>query len=438
MVTMWLYSPEKIDIKGSSLVSVPTVEIKKKSKLINKASELSVLLRRVFVHKSFDPPEKLGWFKNPKGEGTTNDLLIVTEYQAGKNPNVQRFHSFLMNRKKRILEGPFGKSTVCSFSDFNGQYLLLKPRIYDMDHYDGIISGIDQASKVLDKFAGLFPVFGSAIIKTATPIAKAIFQLVDALDTNEQIIDQTLRLYVKGKSAFRGGAGFDLLQTGHYVCFSKEPKKELKLTRQRKILLSSSGKEYKASSYVIYSIVKKASEEPEEEIDQKVANLLSELNGDGKDRTKKAVEFLSETIDGYNNFKKLNRINELTAKPEKKLSTDEKNLLKKLQKDKKIKTVISDIAKAKTAKPKRAKHKPLRDFVIDVTKRMQEELDVLEKKWGEGKLKVNHKKYEKMRKDLINEYKITRKKMKELTKKYYSRTEKNEAFRRKLPKLNKW
>jgi len=43
-----------------------------------------------------------------------------------------------------------------------------------------------------------------------------------------------------------------------------------------------------------------------------------------------------------------------------------------------------------------------------------------------------------MRKDMINEYKITRKKMKELTKKYYRRTEKNEAFRRKLPKLSKW
>ena len=441
---MWLYAPAKISRNGTVLESNLTRECKDKSEMIKKASELSVLLRKVYIHKSFDPPEKLS-DRVMGRDGTTNDLLIVTEYQAGKSPNVQRFHKFLMNRKAKKDEGPFNKSVVCSFSDFNEQFLILKPRIYDSDRHDKIINGVDQVSQLLEKSSGIFPVLGSSVIKVGTPIVKALFQLIDTLDTDEQIIDQSLRLYTKGKTTFKGGRGFDLLQTGHYVCFSQDPneKKEqeliqeredlkLKLTQEREIL-DRNNRPYRRCSYVVYSIVKKAVSEPKEEIDQKVATLLSELNGTGNDPTKSAVDFLKETIEGYNTLKKLKRVNQLTNK--KKKEPEEKELLKNLQKDKKIIAVINDISKPKQSKPKNARHKPLRDFVKDVTKKMSNEVKELKKEYKLGEM--NHKQFEKKLKALKNKHAITRKIMEAQTEKYYSNKEKNDAFRKTLPNYNK-
>jgi len=441
---MWLFAPEKLGKKGEILEPVKTEKYNKKS-LIKKASELSVLLRKVYIHKSFDPPEKIS-DRLRRRDGTTNDLLLVTEYQAGKAPNVQRFHKFMMNRKARKVEGPFNQSVVCSFSDFNEQFLILKPRIYDSDRYDNIIKGIDQVSPLLEKSAGIFPVFGSSVIKTGMPIVKALFQLIDTLDTDEQIIDQSLRLYVEGKSAFKGGA-FDLLQTGHYVCFSQDPdekhehklieerdKLKLRLTQGREIL-DKNNKRYTKCSYVIYSIIKEAVSESKEEIDQKTATLLSELNGTGNNPTKSAVDFLSETLDGYNTLIKLKRVNELTDEltdKTKKQSDEKKNLLEKLQKDKKIKSVIDGIIKTQSPKPKNVRHKPLRDFVKDVTKKMSADVKQLKKEYKLGEM--NHRQYEKKLKKLQNQHAITRKIMKEQTAKYYSNKERNEAFRKALPK----
>jgi hypothetical protein len=66
-------------------------------------------------------------------------------------------------------------------------------------------------------------------------------------------------------------------------------------------------------SYAVYSIRAQEAEEPEWEIDQRVAKLLSELEGKGNSG-KAAIEFVRDTIEAYSKFKKLQRIQELQDK----------------------------------------------------------------------------------------------------------------------------
>ena len=111
-------------------------------------------------------------------------------------------------------------------------------------------------------------------------------------------------------------------------------------------------KPYTKASYAIYQISKDTTEEPKYEISQKVANLLSGLNEtEPSHPTKSAIDFLTETLEGYNNFKKLKRAKKLEKQAN--LSTDEKNLLNKLHKDNDIGQFLNSKQASKPKQPKK-------------------------------------------------------------------------------------
>jgi hypothetical protein len=87
----------------------------------------------------------------------------------------------------------------------------------------------------------------------------------------------------------------------------------LKLNSNLQVVDAASGRLFDGCSYVLYTIRKEEANEPDWEIDQKVAKLLSELNGKGNSG-KAAIEFLRNTMEGYNKFKKLRRIQESESK----------------------------------------------------------------------------------------------------------------------------
>ena len=123
--------------------------------------------------------------------------------------------------------------------------------------------------------------------------------------------------------------------------------------------------DFNNSNYAIFSIKKEEAQEPQWELSQKIATLLSELNGKGSSG-KAAIEFLRETMDGYTKYKKITRHQELSSKyklfkdamkeAEKKqgrekteaeekarklFSAEEENQIKKLEMDDNIKDFIT-------------------------------------------------------------------------------------------------
>jgi len=390
MKQKWWFAPEII--KHDTELNSDAVEIISGSRKIKRSSNLSIVLKRVFVDRSYDTGKFIRRHKD------TNDLFIATKFQIGTSPIVQRVHKYEEKRKIGHV-GPFFKSVVCSFSDFRSNDIILNTQVYDIDSWKYLKEHVDDVSNLIGT-TGIFP----AIVPYApivTKIAQALVNLIEKSDSHEPIIDSNLELEI-----IKPHRGARILQTGHWVCFSKPQPSGLKITPTLRII-NNSGDTFKDCSYIVYSIRNTLAEEPEWEITQKVATLLTELKGKGGSG-KAALSFLRSTMDGYVNFKKLNRQSEITKI--KKPSKEETMQLKKLNADQKIKPFI----------PKKSpKQGPLVEFVKDATSKMQEDLRELHKKYKSGKLKINYKRYRKERIKIINRYAISRKTMEALTEKFY-------------------
>lgn len=139
----WWFSPLKIDDAGSELL--PSAhKVHEKSEKLNNASSFSIDMRRVFVNKSYDKDEGLRKYTTEKLQEifhraeSTNDLLIVSNFQTGTAPIVQRIHYLKKGQKINQIVGDFFKTLVCSFSDFKDNHITLQIQVYDIDQYDDI------------------------------------------------------------------------------------------------------------------------------------------------------------------------------------------------------------------------------------------------------------------------------------------------------------
>ena len=402
MKQKWWFAPEII--KHATELNPNAVGKIKGSHKIKRSSNLSIVLKRVYVHKSYDTNK---FFRKHNDK---NDLFIATKFQTGTNPLVQRVHKYEEKRKIGHV-GPFFKSVVCSFSDFRSNDIILNTQVYDIDSWKYLKEHVDDVSNLIGS-AGIFPAL-VPYVPMAIKFAQAFANLLEKSDSHEKIIDSNLELEI-----IKPHRGARILQTGHWVCFSDNMPSGLKITPTLKII-NKNGESFKDCSYIVYSIRNILAEEPEWEITQKVATLLTELHGK-KGRAKSAISFLTSTMEGYANFKKLNRHSEITNR--KKPSKEETMQLKKLNADQKIKPFI----------PKKSpKQGPLVKYVNDVTSKMQEELRVLHEKYKSGELNISSAQYSKKRIKVINRYAIPRKTMEELTEKFY----RSPGTRSKIPPI---
>ncbi len=294
------------------------------SKQIRKAGSFSVDMRGAYINKSYDVENDRFRIHGGKQAANTNDLLIASNFQTGTSPTVQMVH--FLKEKQPIGEfvGNFFKTMVCSFTDFQDNHLTLECHVYDIDSYEDVKDMVSSISSMAGNFAGTFPVI-APYLAAGNTIARAIAELRNSLDKHDAIIDSNLRLTITDEQ----NSGYQILQTGHWVCFSiSQEVGKLALDPYLRIINKDTGKHFTDCSYAIYTIRDEPAQEPTWEIDQKVAKLLSELEGKGNSG-KAAVDFLRDTIEGYNKFKKLKRFQELQSKSNR--TTEEEavfNLLK--------------------------------------------------------------------------------------------------------------
>jgi hypothetical protein len=236
---------------------------------------------------------------------------------------------------------------VCSFADFQDNHITLQTQVYDVDSYDKIKDLVSDLASMSGNVAVTFPVI-APFIAAGGSVASSILELVNQLDRHDKIMESNLRLEIAEEST-----GSQLLQTGHWVYFERpQAEKALKLDPNLQVRDANTGTVFDGCSYAIFTVRREETQEPNWEIDQKVAKLLSELNGKGNSG-KAAIEFLRDTMDGHNKFKKLKRIEELENIGADKRSEEEIDLLSKLKSDESLKPFLppspSSIAKDKEA-----------------------------------------------------------------------------------------
>jgi len=307
MSQKWWFAPEKIE-DSVSLLSNATKYIDGSKKIIT-ASDVTVFLKKVYVNKGYDSNVKFWEGKD------TNDLLITTSFQVGTHPTVQRVHKYTPNRKIGFAED-FFKSIVCSFQDFTSNHINIRSQIFDVDSYKDFESNVSDFTKLIGD-SGIFSTV-SPYLSLGSTVANSFLDLLDRLDSHDAIIDENLKLEIAEEST-----GSKILQTGHWVCFSEPQTAGLKLNYDLKVL-DDDGADFDGCSYVVYTVRNVFDEEPEWEVTQKLATLLSELNGKGESG-KPAISFLRDTMNGYSNFKKLKRIQALEDKKSQSTITDEES-----------------------------------------------------------------------------------------------------------------
>ena len=234
---------------------------------IKKSMSMSVHLNGVYIAESYDA----GMFT----EGVTNDLLIVSSFQTGTSPTVQRIHYYKNKQEIHQWIGNFFKSLVCSFTGFNDSHITLRLQIYDIDDYEKWKDVLSSISSFGQHASVTFPVI-APYVTVGLPAATGILELVDKLDEHDKIIDDNLRLEITLENV-----GTQILQTGHWIYFKEPQEVGLKVNSILQVIDDRNGNQdlFNKCSYGVYSIRAEEDPEPQWEIDQKMAKLLSELDG---------------------------------------------------------------------------------------------------------------------------------------------------------------
>lgn len=322
MQSNWWFVPELLNDQLTDLV-LPPNKLLEGAQEIKKASPLTVYLHSVYIATSKDPS---GLWKNRVGN--SNDLFITSIHKTGSGPKVQRIHYYKEGEPINKIYSNFFDSVIYSTNDFTYDRILISIQVYDIDNYDkykNILTAISgMSSNVATSFPALSPYTGLAI-----PGLNGLLGLVDTLNEHDPILNDSLRIEITVPMT-----GSTILQTGSFVYFNLPQVEGLKMNSMKNII-DKDGNIFSGCDYAVISIQNKEIAEINEwEKDEKAAKLMSELQGKGSSG-KAAVEFLRDTMDGYSNFKKLQRIRELEDKKKsgQEITKEEKDILQKYKQD---------------------------------------------------------------------------------------------------------
>jgi hypothetical protein len=345
---LWIAPLKDTDTNGSKLGCLDKYISENKDKpeessRFYSGDQITITLRGVMIRESEDPKirrDGLHVELHPFGCGKTNDLFIVSNYQFGTDPKVEKIH-FMQHKTPLGYIDDFLNRRILALRDFKDldECLTLNLRIYDIDKTD--TKFVDMAKDLANNAVAVIPVLYqySIPLKMASGAIDSISKLADDLDPHDKIIDERIDL-----EAAKAETKHPLLQQGYYVLFRDPVKMEdalyLKFVGDQLKVLTPNGKEFEGCSYAIIEVQKEFRLSHQEEIDENVAKLTSELSGNGQSG-KAAIEFLRDTMKSYNNFKKLGRAKELLDKDEKDRTSSENNQLKALLADADIKEYIT-------------------------------------------------------------------------------------------------
>jgi hypothetical protein len=287
--------------------------------VFGEAQPMTVRLRGTMVREDLD------W-----GPFGGNDLMIVTKFQIGDEPPVERL-LFMEKDTEPGWHDDFFNDVVLSTGDFTGERLTLRLQVYDVDHIDREF--VESVRRLSEQAAILFPqqaLYAGLVNFAAGPLV----ELVNNVDDHDQILDERVTLEVA-----EPGTGHKLLQPGYFVCTREPVEADLRLGGESVRLRDAEGSAYEGGSYAVLELQREELGDRRFEIDQKAAKLLAELHGKGQSG-QPSISFLRDTLDAYTKFRKLERARELQSRDD--LTEDERRLLEELRSNEALNPYLGD------------------------------------------------------------------------------------------------
>jgi len=283
------------------------------------AQPLTVRLRGVMVREDYD-----GVFRGG------NDLVIVTKFQVGDEPPVERLH-YMRSDTSLGWHGDFFHAVVFSTRDFRGERLTLQLRAYDVDNVEDQL--IQSVGRLAEQVAGLFPQLAPYLGAVDFAVGPFV-ELVNNIDDHDRILNDQVTLEVPHER--RGGR--KPLTPGYVVC-SKEPIGDGCTLGDDLRIRRPDGGRHDDCSYAVFGLLRDHLVGRQYEINQRAAKLIAELKGKGQSE-RSPIFFLQETLDAYATFRKLQRARELQSRES--LTAAEERLLADLKSREKLEPYLRD------------------------------------------------------------------------------------------------
>jgi hypothetical protein len=299
-------------------------EIQPYAKRIVAAQPFTVSLKSVMVADDLD-----GW---PRGD---NDLLLTTSSSLGEAPKVQRVHFYAEEIKPRTVLKSFFAETMFVCNDYSAaDRLWLELKVVEIDTDTGERKALTNAFGKLAAVAGsVFPV-AMPYAALASGVAGAIEKLISALEKNVSAIECPIALYPPD----RPDAGMPL-QTGMFVVFSQEVDGAEYQFEPGFAISRIDGRDVDVA-YALFAVEAVKGVSPKWVISQKVATLLTQIDQGNDNSAAGTIDFLTDTLQQYSNFKDLRRYVDLKSKDPAKLTEEEKQLMEQIAKRDELKPFL--------------------------------------------------------------------------------------------------
>ncbi len=350
------------------------------------AEPITIRLRGVFVDKCYE------LFHRGK-----NDLLIMTKSQFKGEPAVQRLH-FMKKNVEDDWTGYFFNDIILSIRDFTAKKtrLDLTIQVYEINTFDKEM--INTLLGLSQNIAIAFPIL-LPYVAIGKKSMETLITNLENFNLHTKIIDESIMLEIYdegiGHNLLQPGyfvcfqkdldssTQLSLAHNQRVMIRATRKEEEEKVEEQQKEKQKGvkegeqvekgeeteekveeqqkenqegdEGKEskreverdqeekqenevlFKECSYAVFEIERQFHGDRAWEVNQKLAKLMSEVDRSKKNQTA-SIEFLRDTLDCYDKFRKLNRLRGLLDK--KSLTAVEQELLEDLKKDEDLKPFV--------------------------------------------------------------------------------------------------
>jgi len=245
-----------------------------------------------------------------------NDILIASKSAIGSDPQVERVHFYGKDIPPGEMITDLFANNVLIVDEYSGrERLWLEINIVEVDTDDGErLATITALQSLVERTGAAFPVLAPYAYPFSRVIS-AVNKIFSKLERDQDVIRVPFSLYPSTQLT-RGRAP---LQAGVYVIFP-EPQYGNALKMDDSGLLWTTEDRQADVTYATFAVVPGQSLSSESLCSQKLATLLTQIRADNNNSDRSTFDFLQDTLQGYQNFRMLERYQELREKGDRTLA----------------------------------------------------------------------------------------------------------------------
>lgn len=251
----------------------------------------------------------------------SDGILILSNAVLGDKPTLQRVHYYADHPVAKEVINDFMAGTIYVCGDYSGHdHFWLEIRVLSVKaDPQGSAALISKFNALASEAGAIFPAVMPYTL-AADGVLKTVENFVDSSARNCDVIRYPVRFNPAGH-------GYPLLRPGSYVVFPRATQAGHFQLADNEQLVTADGADALVT-HAVFTIENKNEPDPDFVTSQRVAMLLTQIDSGNQNADQASVQFVTDTLTQYGNFKDLQRYDELKSQPAR--SVDEQKIMDRL------------------------------------------------------------------------------------------------------------